>query len=405
MNKWNCLVIDDTIINNENEDILKLPDEIRVEITNWNNFEIPNLEDFDVFFIKFEEHRNFSYYQTINLLILKSGELKQIKFIFASKILCELILAHQEKQKTPDLISSLWKGIPQSTNKKGNKIHIINPEYTLSKLIFNEKNQQFCWNWAIKSEELPNNSYTLAKNKKGNIISLIVGIENNFLIFLPHPKNKLDFIKTCLENIDKFWLELYKKGLDFIIKRPKWLEDYDPFKKKRLIDKLHTIEEKIRKIETYEILLYGHDKLLENSISTIFSSLGFQNIAQTVDRADLLCETEKIKMIAEIKGLKGIAHERNIKQMYKWRVEELEKGEENVKRIKQIFICNAYRNKKLEERGNFFDQKVIKIAESQDWGLLSTRELYKSLLKIWKGELRKEEVISIIENQKGIIVF
>jgi len=144
---------------------------------------------------------------------------------------------------------------------------------------------------------------------------------------------------------------------------------------------------------------------LENSISTIFSFLGFQNITRTVDRADLLCETENTKIIAEIKGLKEIAHERNITQMYKWRVAELQKEEESVKKIKQIFICNAYRNKKPEERGNFFDQKVIKISESHDWGLLSTLELYNSLLKIWDGELKKEEVISIIENQTGILVF
>ena len=402
MNKWNCLIIDDTI---KVEDIIKTPDEIRVEIIKWNKFQRYNLEDYDVFFINFEEHYTFNYDQTKALLALKSGELKQIKFIFASKYITYIAQDYRKELEISDIIFHLWKGIPNSINKEGNKINIINPDYILSKLFFNEKYQPFHWKWAIKSEELPSNSYVLAKNKKGNIISLIVRNENNFLIFLPHPTFKRDFIETCLMNIDKFELELYKQGLDFTIKKPKWLEDYDSFNKISLIDELNKIEEKIKKIELYEILLYGYGKSLENSISTIFSLLGFQKITQTIDRADILCETENTKIIAEIKGLKNAAHERNITQMYKWHVAELQKEEESAKRIKQIFICNAYRNKKPEERGTFFDQKVIKISESHDWALLSTLELYNSLLKIWNGELKKEEVISKIEDQIGIIVF
>ncbi len=193
--------------------------------------------------------------------------------------------------------------------------------------------------------------------------------------------------------------------MDFAIKKPLWLEDYDPFNKTSLNDTLLKIKEKIVRIESYEILLYGYGKPLEKSISTIFSFLGFQNITRTVDRTDLICETENVKIIAEIKGLKDQAHERNITQMYKWHVMELEKKEEIEKKIKQIFICNAYRNKKPEERGSFFDQKVIRNSESHEWGLLSTLELYNALLKIWNGELTKEQVISIIENQIGVLAF
>ncbi len=403
MNKWNCLIIDDTISHKKQEDKINAPDGLSVKKVHWNSFHRENFEDFDIFFINFEDEYSFNYDQTKALLELKSGELKQLKFIFASKINSVIKPAVNKEAHPFDLISNLWKGIPKSFNKEGNKIILINPNYSLSKLLFLEKFRPFHWKWSIKSEELPNNSYGLVKNKKGNIISLIVRYENNFLIFLPHPSSKLDFIETCLININKFELELFNRGFDIPIKKPKWIEDYDPFNKTSLISKLHNIEEKIQKIETYEILLYGYGKPLENSISNIISFLGFQNLTQTVDRADLLCETENTKIIAEIKGLKDIAHERNISQMYKWHLEELQKEEESVKKIKQIFICNSYRNIKPEERGNFFDQKIINISESHEWGLLSTLELYKSLLKIWNGELTKEEVSSIIENQIGVI--
>ncbi|NVM44104.1 MAG: hypothetical protein HWN79_04215 [Candidatus Lokiarchaeota archaeon] len=407
MNKTNCLIIDDNINDKKKENPIKTPKETRIDITNWNRFQTYNFEDYDVFFIDFEDYHRFDYDQTNALRKLISGELAQIKFIFASKIDSVITQAHQRKEETSDIISSLWSGIPPSIITKGNKIVMTNPKYNLSKLLFNEKNQPYHWKWAIQPKDLPSDSYVLAKNKKGNIISLIVRLEKNFLIFLPQPTLKRDFIETCLANIDKFELELYKRGFDLAIKKPKWLKDYDRFDKKSLVEESLEINEKIKRIESYEILLYGYDKPLEKTISKIFSFLGFQNIRRTVDRTDLFCETENTKILAEIKGLEKIAHEKNISQMYKWHAEELEKEkeEESMKRIKQIFICNAYRNKKPEERGSFFDKTVIKKSESQEWGLLSTLELYNALLKIWNGELTKEQVTYIIENQIGILTF
>ena len=405
MKKWNCLIINDKIKRELREDKINAPDDVRVEITWWNEFQDYNFEDYDIFFIDFNENYKFELQQPRVLQQLVSGELEQIKFIFASKINSEIEPINEKKGYTGDIIHYLWGSIPLSIHTKGNKIVIANTEYSLSKLFFNEKYQPYNWNWAIKPEDLPRDSYVLAKNKKGNIISLIVRFEKNFLIFLPQPTFKRDFIETCLANIDKFELELYKRGLDLAIKKPKWLKDYDRFDKKSLVEKSQEINEKIKRIESYEILLYGYDKPLEKTVSTIFSFLGFQNITRTVDSTDLLCETENTKIIAEIKGLKDNAHDKNIKQMYKWLFEELKKEEENVKRIKQIFICNAYRNKKPEERGSFFDQKVIKNSESHEWGLLSTLELYNALIKIWNGELTKDQVISTIENQIGVLAF
>jgi len=208
MNKRNCLIIDDRIKREIKEDKINAPDETRVEITGWGEFQNYNFEDYDVFFIDFRDNYRFDIGQTRALLSLKSGELKQIKFIFASKIYSVLTQAHRKEEYTDDIISYLWSGIPPSNNTKGNKIVVTNPKYSLSMLLLNEKNQPYHWKWAIKSENLLINSYVLAKNKKGNIISLIVRFEKNFLIFLPQPTLKRDFIETCLANIDKFKLEL-----------------------------------------------------------------------------------------------------------------------------------------------------------------------------------------------------
>lgn len=413
MKKWNCLIIDGTLDIKKGEDILKTPDEISVEITDWNNFQNYNFEDYDFFFINFHYFYRFPYTSPNSfnkeriraLATLISGDLNQIKFIFASKISAVILKKIKKNKKIPDLISHLWEDIPLSINKEGTKILITNPDYTLSKLLFSEDSQPSRWKWSIKSEELPDNSFILAKNKIGNVISLIFQKKNNYLIFLPHPTSKKEFLEKCLANLDEFELELYQHGLDFLIEKPRWLDNFDPFNKIGLIGELNKIQDRIKRIESYEILLYGSGKRLERSIYKIFSYLGFQNIKRTVDRPDLLCETESVKIIAEIKGLKKAARERNLTQMYKWHVEELNKENLNLKKIKQVFICNAYIDKNPEERGDFFDKKVIEVSEYQNWGLLSTLELYNGLLKIWNGELKKEDVKSKIENLTGRILF
>lgn len=91
--------------------------------------------------------------------------------------------------------------------------------------------------------------------------------------------------------------------------------------------------------------------------------------------------------------------------MYKWLAEELQKAKESKKLIKQIFICNAQRKRNPSERECCFDDNVVEIAKTHNWGLLSTLDLYYALLKIEQEEISKDDVISMIENQKGLIEF
>ena len=98
MNKWNCLIISDGIKSEINKDRIKAPDEVRVRTTWWGEYQNCNFEDYDVFFIDFQNIFTFGHDQIRSLLLLKSGELQQIKFIFASKNSSLITQAHQKKK-------------------------------------------------------------------------------------------------------------------------------------------------------------------------------------------------------------------------------------------------------------------------------------------------------------------
>lgn len=312
MNKWNFLIISNRI---EKSDILDnngINNKYLIDVIIWDKIKSYNLEDYDVIFFDFQKSHIFKNSTINHLRPILDFKLEQFIFIFASK--CEALAEsrHNKDVRYIDFIYSMWKEIPESSHKEGKKIILINSERRISKLLFNELESNFFWNWAVEQSMLPEHSYPLAKNKKENVVSLIWKKKKKFLIFLPHPQQKNETIKKYINNIEEIKNELFIQTQDIILKKPDWLKEYDLFNKIKLYDKKKEIEEKIKKIELYEILLYGYGKPLESAIYKIFSYLGFQNILQTKEKADLICETPNTKIIAEIKGLKNIAYERNI---------------------------------------------------------------------------------------------
>lgn len=378
--------------------------EYYIDFAPWDKVSNYNLEDYDVLFIDLEKYLKTKNLKKERMLPLRNWKLGQIIFIFTSIAEADIRGSYGSSEKIFDLVHYIWNEIPVSIDSKGKNIFLNNLNKDISSLLFDESNL-YKWSWSIKQEDLPDNSYILAKNKIGDIISIILKKGKKFLVLLPHPSDKVSYIEKCMKNIEKIEEQLSKLKQSFVIKKPNWLKDYDLFNKKALLDKKNEIDEEIRQIERNEILLYGYNKPLENVIKEIFSFLGFLNIRQSITNADLICETENSKIVAEIKGLEKQAYERNVSQMFKWYAEETQKETVSKKKVKQIFICNAFRKKIPDERSSFFNRKVIDFSKIHNWGLLSTLNLYQALLKIHDGKLKKEEVISIIENNIGILKF
>ena len=398
MKKWHILIVSNTNLSN-----LEIPTNHRVDIVEWENINLYNFEDYDIVFLNFKKHLYLSDANLECLIPLVDWRLKQTVFILASKT--QTNFRYRNKSSTTsNLISIIWTELPSSLDTTGKKIILTPPKKKITSLIL-DSSFSYNWNWSITREELPDNAYVLAENKIRNIVSLIIKREKKNLIFIPHPDNLDNYIGKCMQNLELITDELTQLEQNLVLKKPNWLKHYDRFKKENLLKKIAQYEKEVEEIENYEILLYGYDKPLEKLVVDIFLFLGFQNVQRSLTSADLICESTTLKIIAEIKGLTHQAFENNINQMFKWIAEEKEKEVESKKKIKQIFICNAFREEVPTKRGSFFHERVIELSKVHHWGLLSTSNLYHALLKIHEKELRKEDIMSAIENQEGIIEF
>ena len=398
MEKWHILIVTNTAPFNL-EDFSKS----RVDFFKWKNIDECNFEDYDVLFLNFVEHLHLGDVNIECLSPLINWRLKQTFFIFASRTETNFRTS-LKSSRTWNFISSIWPELPSSLDTKGQKIILKAPKEKITSLIL-DSSFSFNWDWGINRKKLPDNVYVLAENNIGNIVSLILKKGKKNLIFIPHPDDFNYYIIKSIQTLETIINELTQLEQYLVLKKPNWLKDYDLFHKENLLNKIALYKKEVKQIEKYEILLYGYDKPLEKTVADIFLFLGFQNIQRSLTSADLICESTTSKIIAEIKGLKKKATENNVNQMFKWIAEEKEKELESKKKIKQIFVCNAFREKVPTKRGLFFHERVIELAKVHHWGLLSTLNLYHALLKIHEKELRKEDVMSAIENQEGIIEF
>ncbi len=373
-----------------------------IDLTIWENIHFHNFEDYDVFFLNFEGNVDLKNVNINYLNPLLNWDLEQLIFIFPSKI--ESVSKKNRIEFTNFNVNLIWSELPSPLETKGQNIILRNTQDKILPLIL-DNSFSYTWNWSIKREDLPDNAYILAENKIGNIISLLMKRKKKNLIFIPHPDNLKEYIEMCIQNIDEITEELTKFSKHFILKKPNWLGDYDIFQKASKLKQINQLKKEVKQLERFEILLYGYGKPLEKSIAEIFSFLGFKEIKRSSTSADLICEIQSFKFIAEITGITHQAYENDVSQMFKWIAEEKVKETKSKKKVKQLFICNAFRDIIPTTRESYFHERVIELSKVHHWGLLSTLELYHALLKIRKKELKKEDIIAAIENQEGIIEF
>ena len=399
----NVLVVSDSEIIKDIKDI-KTSADVNLDTSPWEVFDTPtsslgikniNITDYDLIFYDFQETIKFFRFKFNDLNPISKFSTKQFNFVFASSTKLD------GDSDIYNLIHKLWQDIPKSNGKKGKKLKSLKMGEITSLLLNNKF--EFQWKWAIDGE-IPSNTYPLAKNKTGKIVSLIWKKEKTTIVFLPHPNNKKEYIEYILQNYEKIKKKLtHIKDLAGPLKKPPWIQDYEIREKKKLIKKRKEISKAINRYEILEKLLYTNSTPLENAVCSSLSYLGVKILDRTNDEVDLIFETDNKRFVAEIKGLKSEASEGNITQLFRWYAKDSENQPNREKPIKAIFICNPHRSIEPDKRKKPFHKKVINIIEGHEWGLLTTLELFNSVNKVLKGDLSKVNFISALENQIGII--
>ncbi len=145
-----------------------------------------------------------------------------------------------------------------------------------------------------------------------------------------------------------------------------------------------------RRIERFKALYYETGHPFRDIVKEAFSELEFEaeNLPKKVSGIpDIKITTTGFEAVIETKGEKKQIGENDVNQLSKAQSKHEFKG----KRL--IFVGNAFRLKPPNQRGAFFHEDAIALAESRGITLLSSLTLINALQNKWKKTLDLDKVV------------
>ena len=257
---------------------------------------------------------------------------------------------------------------------------------------------------------------TIKDTKK--VVSYYERIGNGLLIFLPDLCfNRVDYKKesslekkyyndlTKLNEIfleNKFDLPLYSKKY-MLPNEEIMINDIEKNKIKlnKLIEEIENKEKVLLELQKEKVLFTGSGTSLEKNSVKQFKEIGFsieKYDPDSVDEDIVIKYKEKIAVV-EVKGVSGSATEKHTSQIIKWKSEY---HIENDILPKGILLVNAFNERILEERQEYFPTQMLKYAAHQEICLLTTIQLYNIKEYIKNNPNEKERIINEIFSTSGL---
>lgn len=262
----------------------------------------------------------------------------------------------------------------------------------------------------------------LAKIKGGEkIVSSVIECAEGKLVFLPQPDFSIPgYVQHYWKKYTKLFLDSLFE-LDARLRAPKeevfmpaWVEKISILDEAKHIDtfnqimnniteleqKLQEEKEMIRHIQNYKSLITSSGVALEEITKQVLSELGFNLSDTEPGRDDIIAKYKDIDIVAEIKGIKNSAAEKQAAQLEKWASIFLEKNE----RVpKPILIVNGYCKTPLQERTDpVFPEQMIPYSTSRNHALLTTTKLLCLYIEIKTNPSVKEERIRELLETVGV---
>lgn len=257
---------------------------------------------------------------------------------------------------------------------------------------------------------------TIKGTKK--VVSYYEKVGNGLLIFAPDLAfDKTDYKKErTLEK--KYYNDLAKLNtvisqneIDLPLYSKKYLlhneesmiSDIEKSKDKlnKLMIDIEKKEAKLYDLQKQKIMFTGTGTPLEINSVENFKEMGFSIIKydpNSVDEDIVIKYKEKIAVV-EVKGVSGSATEKHTSQIVKWKSEY---HIENDILPKGILLVNAFNEKELEKRQEYFPNQMLKYATHQEICLLTTIQLYNIKEYLKNNPNEKEKIINEIFGTNGI---
>ena len=257
---------------------------------------------------------------------------------------------------------------------------------------------------------------TIKGTKK--VVSYYEKIGNGLLIFAPDLAfDKTDHKKECIlekkyyNDLAKLNTVISQNEIDLPLYSKKYLlpneelmiSDIEKSKDKlnKLMIDIGKKEAKLYGLQKQKIMFTGTGTPLEINSVENFKEMGFSIIKYDPDSVDediVIKYKEKIAVV-EVKGVSGSATEKHTSQIVKWKSEY---HIENDILPKGILLVNAFNEKELEKRHEYFPNQMLKYATHQEICLLTTIQLYNIKEHLKNNPNEKGKIVNEIFRTNGV---
>lgn len=167
------------------------------------------------------------------------------------------------------------------------------------------------------------------------------------------------------------------------------------------------LEGSLRELDRYKALLYAGGLELQEICQSVLERLGANTKPSPVSD-EFMIEVNGNEALVEVKGSIRNIDKDDIGQLIT-DLGQLIVHRDRPEPVKAILIGNAWRREPPSYRGTkdkpLFTREVVRIAESQNIGLLPTIELYRAFCKVLDQPGCAREVLDKLINSRGIILF
>jgi len=216
----------------------------------------------------------------------------------------------------------------------------------------------------------------------------------NFLI-------KQKRVEKIYEGRGKPTIIIPKYLLDEILQlqsKPKWMKKYFFAEKTPILEKIANLKEEINRYEIIERLLYATDIPLEVSVTFCLKLLDFEEVTHHLNKGDkdVSFKYKGNKYLVEVEGTKKQGDKRKITQLRGWVDNEVITNNQEIDKIKGIFVINHYRNLDPDDRGDPLTSHSKKFLKLYNYKFFTTKFLYDIVKQILDNSLSNDEAKSKI---------
>lgn len=236
-------------------------------------------------------------------------------------------------------------------------------------------------------------------------IAGVLGISKGSLIFLPQNKAEPKMVIAQLYAIGKSEYEKNIEKIEEYPSAPEWLVQYKSKQELSLEQKIESLTNELqqrrlehKRFEKVDVLLFGTGTPLEDAVQKALEEMGCivekQEKGATID---LKAKMDSMKFAIEITGVDDKIYKNSKKFGQILQYLPMKEEDEKI-----VLLANTYKDVDIAERisRESFTKPVLKIAENNDFCVMTTMNLYF----VWKDSLNgksAKEILAEVFSAKG----